>query len=170
MKHKLTLALAVFSLLIEIRGAEKIEGAFGFKLGELYPRSEADKLANKTDFEFTPTNGYRVFKFYSLTVTPKTGQICSILAHGPVKSITTARAEQQDLMDLLSDKYGNATPDGTASGRAMSTKVITQDKRVVESYIHTTPSGVVVLVTSYKDLDLMELFRKERVGEIKKKG
>jgi hypothetical protein len=104
--------LTVCSLLaLNAYGAEKIEGAFGKKLGDVFDRNSAIGTSKLTDgtpmYEFLTTNGFRSFKRYYVLMTPVTHKIYSIWGIGNVENTEAGQKEQAVIMEILKQKYGS---------------------------------------------------------------
>lgn len=149
---------------------EKIEGAFGKKLGDVFDPTDAIGTSSLTDgtpmYAFSTPNGFRAFKNYYVMVTPTTHKIYCIWASGHVENTQAGRKEQAVIMELLTQKYG--TPDKTGAFDTLGdVKRITYGNR----YILTKISGFtdVTIDIRYYDRKLEKLAEQERLAnEVKK--
>src|SRR5690348_13888600 len=105
--------LALFcgvALAFTASATEKIEGAFGKKLGDVFDPSTAIGKSELTDgtpmYEFSTTNGFRSFTKYYVLITPKTKKIYSIWGMGSVANTESGQKEQALIMEILEQKYG----------------------------------------------------------------
>ena len=84
MKKLLLLAGFVFAVALPLQGAEKIEGAFGLKLGDVFEMPAGTKLEPTkypSGIEFTPHPGNPTFSEYWVLITPNTHRIYQIHAY-----------------------------------------------------------------------------------------
>lgn len=90
--------------------AEKIIGAFGKELGAKFEPSSAIGSGELTDgtpmFQFSPTNRFRSFSKYYVMISPKSHIIYSIWGIGSIENDPTCKKEQQVILAILKDKYG----------------------------------------------------------------
>lgn len=144
---------------------EKIEGAFGVRLGDVFDLSQA--LGNRELGEDSPMygfateKGFRSFKLYYVVVTPTTHRICCIVGTGSLKDRSTAEKEQAVVLELLKEKYGE--PFSNRIFRSLGNiATITQGQR----YIVTKITGLehVSIEIRYCDKELMDLAEKERLA------
>ncbi|HEY3853855.1 MAG TPA: hypothetical protein VGO67_05625 [Verrucomicrobiae bacterium] len=150
--------------------ADKIEGAFGKKLGELFDVTSAVGQSQLTDgtpmYEFTPTNAFRSLKKYYVFVTPTTKKIYSIWGTGPTENTETGKKEQALIMEILQEKYGEKSKPGLLES-IVDADIVDQGNRYVMSKV----SGFsdVTIDVRYYDRDLEQLAEKERIAEEAKK-
>ncbi|WP_040546342.1 hypothetical protein [Pedosphaera parvula] len=150
--------------------ADKIEGAFGKKLGDVFDVSTAVGTSKLTDgtpmYEFATTNGFRSFNRYYVLVTPRTKKIYSVWGIGQAESTAAAQKEQALVMEILQQKYGNKEKEGILDALG-DAKRIDQGSR----YIVTKISGFtdVTLDIRYHDRDLDKLAERERLEDESKK-
>lgn len=144
---------------------ERIDGAFGKKLGDVFDTSSAvggPKLADATPtYLFSPTNGFRSFKQYFVVVTPTTHKIYSIWGVGNVETVESGKKEQTVIMELLKQKYGAEANIGMLDAMG-DVKRISQGSR----YVLTKLTGFadVTIEIRYYDSDLEKLAEKERLA------
>lgn len=150
---------------------EKVEGAFGKKLGTIFNPAQARYVAKLVDgtpmYEFTPSTGFRSFNRYYVLITPTTQKIYCIAAMGHFDSREAAKSEQAVIMEILRQKYGE-----TESEQPFE---LDDDKRIVKGRCHIVTSitgyGDVYLKIQYIDGVLALLAEKERLAsEINKTG
>jgi len=151
-------------------GADKIEGAFGIKLGDVFDPASAIGTSKLTDgtpmYEFSTTNGFRSFKTYYVLITPTTHKIYSIWGIGSVENTESGQKEQAVVMELLKKKYGVEEQQGVFDTIG-DVKRIDQGNR----YIITKLTGFVDVTIDirYYDSDLDKLAETERIAAETKK-
>jgi hypothetical protein len=156
------ISIATFSTF----AADKLEGAFGKKLGDVFDPSSAIDTSKLTDgtpmYEFSTTNDFRSFKRYYVMVTPTTHKIYSIWGIGNVENTEAGQKEQAVIMELLKQKYGTEGKQGLLDTMG-DVKRISQGSR----YVLTKLSGFldVTLDIRYYDADLEKVAEKERLAE-----
>ncbi|MGA3164256.1 MAG: hypothetical protein ABSD77_08715 [Verrucomicrobiota bacterium] len=152
-------------------GADKIEGAFGKKLGDVFYPASAIGTSKLTDgtpmYQFSTTNGFRSFKTYYVMITPTTHKIYSIWGIGPVENTEAGQKEQAVVMELLKKKYGVEEKQGIFDTMG-DVKRIDQGNR----YIITKLTGFmdVTIDIRYYDSDLEKLAETERLAAETKKA
>jgi predicted RNA-binding Zn-ribbon protein involved in translation (DUF1610 family) len=145
--------------------AEKIEGAFGKKLGDVFHPAQAIGNSKLTDgtpmYEFATPIGFRSFKRYYVMITPTTHKIYSIWGVGHAETTQAGQKEQAVIMELLTQKYGATERAGLLDSMG-DVKRITHGDR----YIITKISGFVdvTLEIRYYDGELVKLAEKERLA------
>jgi hypothetical protein len=155
-------AIAVFAAPEE--KIDRIEGAFGLKLGDAFdPASAAGKgaLTDGTPMhQFTPEKPFRSFKRYFVMITPKTNRIYSIWGIGDFENTPTAKQEQALILEILKQKYGEKKKEGLMD-QLSDIKQIDQGDRSVVVKI----SGMmdVTMDIRYYDEPLRKLAEKERL-------
>lgn len=151
-------------------GADKIEGAFGMKLGEVFDPASAIGTSGLSDgtpmYEFSTTNGFRAFKRYFVMITPTTKKIYSIWGIGTAENTESAKKEQALIIEILQEKYGATKKEGLMEVMG-DAKLIDQGSRFILSKI----SGFKDISHDlrYYDRDLEKLAEKERIAEEAKK-
>ncbi len=149
---------------------DKIEGAFGKKLGEAFDPASAIGTSKLTDgtpmYEFSTTNGFRSFKRYYVMITPATKKIYSIWAIGSAENTESGKKEQALVMEILQQKYGVKAKPGLFDSLSDVNR-IDQGSR----YIATKVNGFtdISLDIRYYDRDLENVAEKERLVEEAKK-
>jgi hypothetical protein len=117
--QKFPLILIIVFLSIAAFAADKIEGAFGMKLGDTFDPSSAIRILEGKDgipsYQFNPTNVFRSFKNYFVMVTPKTHQIYSIWAVGKIDDLRAGKEEQAKVMELIRKQFGKNETDETST-------------------------------------------------------
>lgn len=143
---------------------EKIEGAFGKKLGEQFDPAAAiggSKLTDGTPmYEFSTTTGFRSFTRYYALITPTTHKIYSIWGIGNVENSQAGQKEQAVVMELLKEKYG-AEKTGLFDTLGDTKRVSQGDRYVLTK---TSGFGEVTLEIRYYDGELAKLAEKERLS------
>jgi hypothetical protein len=168
--HVSILTVCVCFAAVSAFSADKIEGAFGKKLGDVFDTASAVGTSTLTDgtpmYEFSPPNGFRSFKRYYVMITPITKKIYSIWGIGTAENTESARKEQALIMEILQQKYGTKEKPGLFDSLG-DLNTIDQGNR----YIITKISGFtdVTLDIRYYDRDLQKLAEKERLAEEAKK-
>jgi hypothetical protein len=156
---------AVFAALAsaEVK-TERIEGAFGVKLGDTFDPVKASGKGALTDgtpmYQFTPEKPFRSFKRYFVMITPKTNRIYSIWGIGDFENTPTAQKEQALILEILKQKYGEKKKEGLMD-RLSDIKQIDQGDRSVVVKI----SGMmeVTMDIRYYDEPLRKIAEKERL-------
>lgn len=150
--------------------AEKIEGAFGKKLEDIFHPAQAIGTSKLTDgtpmYEFATPTGFRSFKRYYVMITPTTHKIYSIWGIGSAENTQAGQKEQAVIMELLTQKYGPTEEAGLFDTMG-DIKRITHGER----YVITKISGFtdVTLEIRYYDGELANLAEKERLtSEVQK--
>ncbi len=171
-----TLHIAILTVCFAITtfsavGADKIEGAFGKKLGDVFDPSSAVGTSKLTDgtpmYEFSTTNGFRSFKTYYVLITPTTHKIYSIWGIGSVENTEAGQKEQAVVMELLKKKYGVEETQGLIDTMG-DVRRIDQGNR----YVLTKLTGFmdVTIDIRYYDSDLDKLAEAERLAAETKKA
>ena len=164
------LAACISFATVSAFGADKIEGAFGMKLGDTFETNSAIGTSKLTDgtpmYEFSTTNGFRSFKRYYVMITPTTKKIYSIWAIGTAENTESAKKEQALIIEILQQKYGAKEKEGFMDAIG-DTKRVDQGSRYILSKI----SGFTDITHDlrYYDRELEKLAEKERITEEAKK-
>lgn len=144
--------------------AEKIEGAFGMKLGEVFEPAKAVGKSELTDgtpmYEFAPEKTFRSFKKYFVLITPKTNRIYSIWGIGSAENTPTAQKEQALIMEILRQKYGEGEKQGIFDAMTDLTRVNQGERQVMVKISGITD---VTIDIRYYDAPLTKLAEKERL-------
>lgn len=142
----------------------KIEGAFGMKLGAIFDSKKAIGKGELTDgtvmYQFAPSNPFRSFKKYYVMITPKTHRIYSIWGIGNFDAQAKAEKEQMLILELLNKKYGSQKKEGLMDSLYDVKQVDQGDRSVVVKI-----SGImdVTLDIRYYDDKLRTQAEKERI-------
>jgi hypothetical protein len=157
--QKFPLILIIVFLSVATFAADKIEGAFGMKLGDTFDPSSAisvleGKGGTPPSYQFNATNKFRSFKNYFVMVTPKTHRIYTIWAVGKIGDLQAGKEEQAKVMELLRKQFGN---DETSTDMK-----IQQGNRLVATKL--TGNTDVIIAIIYTDSDLKVLADKERLA------
>ena len=156
--------VSIILLSYHAHAEEKIEDAFGKKLGAFFDISTAIGKSSLTDgtpmYQFTPQNRFRSFDRYFVLITPKTKKIYGIWAIGNVKNTSVGEKEQAVIMSLLKKKYGESKKEGLFDD-LMGVTQINHGNR----YIAVKVSGFmdVTIDIRYYDRALKEIAEKERI-------
>lgn len=143
---------------------DKITGAFGIKLGQVFDPSDAIGKGSLTDgtpmYKFTPKKKFRSFSNYYVLITPKTHKVYAIWGIGNMENDPSCKKEQALVMAILQKKYGKVEKDQLFSS-LYDIKQINQGNR----YVLTKCSGFsdVSLDIRYKDKKLETLAENERI-------
>lgn len=163
-KAPLFLIVLVFGLLSTVQAEEKVSGAFGIKLGEVFDVSKAIGKSSLTDgtpmYQFSPKKKFRSFSTYYVLITPKTHKVYSIWGIGNMKNDPSCKKEQALVMAILQKKYGKEERSEIFSS-LYDMKNIDQGNR----YVLTKCSGFsdVSLDIRYTDKKLEMLAENERI-------
>ena len=148
---------------------EQICSAFGKRLGDTFDPTKSTE-ANALDdgmplYSFSPENKFRTFSHYYVSITPKTHKICAIWALGTIENKHKCEKEQDLLMAILGEKYGE--PDKNKPYNFRDSEIITQGDRA----IITRCDGYrdVMITLQYIDRPLWEIAEKERIELERKK-
>ena len=151
-------------------GAEKIEGAFGKKLGDVFDPKKAIGLSRCEDgtpiYEFRPANSFRSFTRYYVLITPTSKKIYNIWGVGSAENTSVAQKEQAVIMEILQQKYGVKEKPGVIDILG-DVNTIKQGNRGVVTKI--SGFGNVQFHIRYYDSDLVKLAESERITEESKK-
>ncbi len=154
-------------------GAEKIEGAFGQRFGEVFDVTTASRsfLTDGTPaFPFSTTNRFRSFEHYYLLVTPITHKIYSICAVGTYPSLEAAREEQAAIMELLTQKYGKENKEAFLSTLSTVRLIENDNRSVMTKVTGLTGARLFALEIRYYDGKLVKVAVKETEKELKAEG
>ena len=91
------------------RAAEKIEGAFGLKLGEVFEPTTVtvDPLNQGDGYEFKPDQPNAAFSSYWVWVTPNSHRIYRIVAVGVCADTAERERTMEKITAVLSSKYSD---------------------------------------------------------------
>ena len=150
MRKALLLALLLPLLAHPVFGAEKIEGAFGFKLGQKFDPT-APILSTEKDYHFqdvypaTPPVPNEQFPTYYVRITPITHLITTIISVGKSVAGDAGVEAKQAVEAYLQAKYGE--------GSSKFADNIRQDRRAIVVGGAWNPARTITTV-SYIDSDL----------------
>ena len=107
---KITLLVYLMSVLLfgavySVEAEEQITGAFGIKLGQIYPLESCNPGGGTCKFE--PEKKVRVFTDYRVSRTISSHKVYNISASGDMNSLTDCVDEQDMIMAALEKKYGD---------------------------------------------------------------
>ena len=152
---------------------EKIEGAFGFKLGDVFDLSKAIKTNRvmcwvsvgenkrvgtlKEVYDIADTNRPSVFQTFFAEITPKSHRVYRTTAQGGELS----KEDSEELLRALRDKY--ETQKGSSDGLG---KLIDQGNRYIERRIdvdnrYVDRPNIITASLCYTDVELMRLADRE---------
>jgi len=168
------LIVCLCAIQLQVFAGEPIEGAFGFKLGDVFDPATATKTASeKCWFQIDETtsseryvpiyfvaapNAPKIFSKIFLEITPKSHKIYRITAKGRELS----KVERDGLEMTLREKYSSINKE-VASG----SKIIDQGNRNIQLYAIMQPSGYVnvppfaISELTYTDDNLLKQALKE---------
>jgi len=160
---------------------EKIEGAFGLKLGDVF-----DVTAKGTD-SFTPQTPTRSFDRYFVHTTPKSRRIHHIGATADFSSKSDLEKERFAILELLISKYGPLDDEKRESGKGNQERpysiyssiypniIIEGSDLGMEMWSITRNNRRILVITGkpddvtyrlgidYDDMDLLNLSQKESI-------
>jgi hypothetical protein len=122
-------AFVLCSVVIPARALEKIEGAFGLKLGDVWhPKEKPDsKYGGGEGYKFTPAQPNSAFSDYLVWITPESHRIFKIMAIGVAPDGKTAEARCAGIAAVLNEKYGGG---GFAQRVTVEDRVVTVQPNV----------------------------------------
>lgn len=157
MKYTL-LILMSFLLVLPVVGADKIEGAFGLKLGDVFSptgiEGEAKQSVSDNRYQFTPEKPNKVFSEYFVVVTPTTHRIYRIIAIARWPDGNEGYKVSEAIAALLNRKYGETSK--------LIGQVVQNNRVVGMSNDSSGPEGVTFHVT-YEDSDIARQAEVERI-------
>ncbi|OGT18845.1 MAG: hypothetical protein A2V90_02705 [Gammaproteobacteria bacterium RBG_16_57_12] len=164
MKPIITPAVLLMLFCNQAFTAEKIGGAFGKELGQVFEPSSAIGKGELTDgtpmFQFNPENTFRSFSKYYVMITPKTHKIYSIWGIGTMQNDPICKKEQEVIMEILKKKYGQPKKKDLAMN-LFDAEMIDHGDRVIvtkcSGFMDTT------IDIRYTDQNLKEIANKERI-------
>lgn len=168
MKTLLTslLAICVSITTFSAFATERIEGAFGKKLGDVFEPTSAIGTSKLKDgvlmYEFATTNGFRSFKHYYVMITPTTHKIYKIRGTGGVESTSVGRKEQSIMMGVLREKYGSEFRIGPLDSMGDVKRISQGSRHIVTTLVSLSD---VTLNIEYYDEDLEKVAEKEKLAE-----
>ena len=143
---------------------ERIEGAFGMKLGDVFDPAKATGKGSLTDgtpmYQFAPQKPFRSFKRYFVMITPKTNRIYSIWGIGDFENTPTAQKEQALIMEILKQKYGDKKKEGLLEAMTDAKQIDQGDRSVM---VKVSGMMDVTLEIRYYDDTLKDVAEKERL-------
>ena len=151
-------------LLSQVIAEEKINGAFGIKLGQPFDPNTAIGEASLTDgtpmYQFSPEKKFRSFSRYYVLITPKSHKVYAIWGIGDIENTEICKKEQDLLMTILSDKYGEKNEEDLFSS-LYDSEMIIQGNR----YVMTKCTGLMDISVEirYKDNEYEKLAENERI-------
>ncbi|MFZ2279914.1 MAG: hypothetical protein WAW39_19105 [Prosthecobacter sp.] len=161
---KLLVIAALITCQLPALAQDKIEGAFGKKLGEIFNPSSAIGKGELTDgtvmYQFKPEKPFRSLKTYYVLISPTSNQIYSIWGIGSTANAATGKQEQAVLMELLTQKYGSSEKEGITDA-LYDRKQISQGPRQILTKV--TGFSDVTIEIRYTDIELAALAEKERL-------
>jgi hypothetical protein len=106
---KLSIILIAMFLSVAAFAADKIEGAFGMKLGDTFDTNSAIGMLKESEgtYQFSTTNEFRSFKNYFVKITPKTHKIYCIFTAEKTGDLQAGKKELAVVRELLKKQFGN---------------------------------------------------------------
>jgi len=146
--------------------ADKIEGAFGLKLGASFNPDAAIGKAETTSkepmYQFEPEKPFRSFNRYYVLITPKSKRIYQIWAIGPADNPQACAVEQKVIVTALIEKYGQSEKPGLFD-KLSNREAISQGNVLVSVECSAALRGVIEI--RYTDLENQKLAEQERIEE-----
>lgn len=143
---------------------DKIESAFGVKLGDVFEPTKAIGKGSLIDgtpmYQFSPAKPFRSFTRYFVMITPKTNRIYSIWGIGDFENTPTAQKEQALLLEILKQKYGEKKKDGLMAQLSDLKQIDQGDRSVV---VKISGMMEVTMDIRYYDEPLRKLAENERL-------
>lgn len=151
--------------------ADTIDGAFGYKFGEVFDTSKAIGTGKTTQGEPLYMVKAKVpnpsFNRYFVQITPKTKKIFQVWAQGPFSNEQAGRTRRDALANAIAEKY--QTKKGFWDGNIA--RVMEQGDAVVTIKTIYQPGGSVLLEIRYNQTTLEKEGRNEAAGiDMKKAG
>lgn len=162
--------LSYFCTVGIVNAGEKITGAFGVNLGQVFNPDSAIGENSLTDgtpmYEFKPTKTFRSFTRYYVLITPISNKIYAIWGIGPMENDPICTKEQKLIMAILQDKYEKQEKEDLFSNLYDIEKISQGDR-----FIITKCNGFsdVTLDIRYYDNNLEKLAENERIKYESKK-
>ena len=149
------LAVAVV-LLSGAVAAEKIEEAFGLKLGQVFDPTApevGETGKGQSEYAFTPNPPNPMFSTYVVCVSPVSHVVYRIAAKGEAPDVPSYEKMYDRVAAVLNNKYGSA-PYGAAS--------VLQSPRLISLESTTKPDKKIAYTLSYSDAGLEQQARDEQ--------
>ncbi len=145
--------LVFFAANISAQTTEKIEGAFGFKLGDFFdPSTAINSEQMKGKYKVTPKIIYPGLTSYYVTITPTTKVIHTITAAATFASKEAGKQIYEDLVNLIEAKY-NQKMEGHGSETLLYK---TLNKGLSSIGMMLLMDGNVAIQLGYSDMGLLE--------------
>ena len=164
MKIRINLSILILLFSNHAISAESITGAFGKELGQVFEPSTAIGVGELTDgtpmYQFTPVNRFRSFSKYYVMITPKTQRIYSIWGIGEMENDPTCKKEQEVILDILKNKYGQPEKKGLTMSLFDAEMIDHGDRNIIikcSGFMDTT------IDIRYTDQQLNEIANNERI-------
>lgn len=163
MKLKLCLLSLTIVTAMSATAAEKIQGAFGIKLGDVFDPTgkNALEIGPVVGYRFFPTNAFRSFTNYYVEITPISHRIWRISACGYPPEGRSCAEEKQLIFHILKAKY--AARDlylGDEDMRVTIGSISTGDRTVRVACVEKYEGGAISI--AYDDMAILALCEKER--------
>jgi len=154
--------------------ANQIDGAFGFKFGEVFdPSTALEKRpvsAGGYLYVVKPPSPNELFSDYFLVITPKSHKIVGIWANRSYKDRTEALEKQAVLKPILEGKYGKAVGNGEQSNKFV---IQHPDESVSVTILGNSDKEAYILIKYHSD-KLNKIFiqemQEEGTGKVDKSG
>lgn len=146
---------------------EKINGAFGIKLGQIFEPSSSIGTHSLTDgtqlYEFIPENRFRSISKYFVGITPESHKVYSIWGGGNMDNNQSCKKEQAVIMSILFKKYIHIEEDQLF--KSLTTLYGAEKVNQGDRYIITKCEGFVdvTLQIRYEDGTLGKQAEAERI-------
>ena len=156
-----TLLLVLTACLFnQLNAAERIEGAFGLKFGDVFDvkkaKGEVLLIGNNKAYYFSPQNPINGIAEYYAAITPKTHKVAAIVAVGKFSSELRGFGAANVLIPILEKKYGS----GTFRDSKFS---LSQGLRDISIDVDREKDDTATLMIQYTDSDMMDMAEKERI-------
>jgi len=143
------------------RGSEKVQGAFGLKLGQKFEIEDAIdwEQSDGDHYWFEPENPYNDFVFYSVARTPITGVVAMITGYSAKMTKNQCARKERTLRSIFYSKYPYAY-----DIKDNNYNTVTHYGRD-PSFVKVACEGFVEyrLVADYYDLNLNRILKDERM-------
>ena len=152
--------MSLQNLQAQEEGTEKVVGAFGITLGQIFNLEDAvDREDDDGDnYWFAPDNPYDDFIFYSVARTPITGVVAMITAYSEKMTKNQCEVKRRTLKSILYRKY----PYGWDARDDDYNKYTVYGRDPSYVKVNCEGFGVYRLVADYYDLDIRRILKDER--------
>ena len=147
-------------------GVEEINGAFGFKLGQVLPESYGQGLVDESGVRRIPVEprDKAGFTGFYVRVMPKSREVYEICAYKSIDSFAQGEEEQTVLLAYLETKYGQAVVPGFFDALASDRRIVqSRDNGCREITINIDGMIDTYLVLTYRDTWMENRAAQQRV-------